>query len=204
IKGEDIGSEFLMKLFQWLTITDEQAKVRIKPAKTKFFTNEKISFSAQIYDESLNPVDNAKVVVKISTGKDIYETVLSQIASGLYSSEMGYFAEGDYTYTAEAYVSNRLLGRVIGKFSVEKSNLELTDLRSRFDFLRYISKITAGNFYSSDETERFINDLNSLKLEDRVVTSKKEIPLWNYFPLLILSVIIFSIEWYLRRKKGLL
>ncbi len=203
-KGEDIGSEFLMKLFQWLSITDEQAKVRIKPAKTKFYTNEKVSFLGQIYDESLNPVDNAKVVVKINKGKEIYETVLSQIASGLYSREIGYFAEGDYTYTGEAYISNRLLGKVIGRFTVEKSNLELTDFRSRFDFLRYISKTTAGNFYFSHETQKFINDLNSLKLEDRIVTSKKEIAVWNLFPLLVISVIIFSIEWYLRRKKGLL
>lgn len=202
--GEDIGSEFITKLLQWLTITDEQTKVRIKPLKTKFFTNEKISFSGQIYDESLNPIDNAKVVVKINKGKEIYETVLSQISSGLYSSEIGYFAEGDYTYTGEAYISNRLLGRVTGRFSVEKSNLEFTDFRSRFDFLRYISHITGGKFYYPNEVEKFKNDLNSISLEERIVTNRREIALWNLFPLLIISVIIFSIEWYLRRKMGLL
>lgn len=200
----DIGTELIGKLFQWLTVTDEFAKVRIKPTKNKFFSNEKVAFTAQIYDEGMNPVDNAKVVVKLIKGNEVFEHQLPQISSGLYSGELGFFAEGDYHYIGEAYLGGRLLGKVDGKLLVEKSNLELVDFRSRFDFLRYISKVSAGKFFFWNEANKFSEELNNLNLDERIITKKREALLWNSLPLLFISILLFAIEWYLRRKKGLL
>jgi hypothetical protein len=203
-KKIDIGSEFLAKLFQWLTVSDELAKVRIKPAKNKFFLNEKVVFNAQIYDEALNPVDNAKVVVKITNGNEKFETLLPQVSSGLYSGDVGFLKEGEYSYTGEAYLKERLLGKMSGKFIVEKSNLEYIELRSNFEFLRYISKNTGAKFFLWNEMDKFQNELKNLHLNERVITKKKELNLWNSLPLLFVSIVLFSIEWYVRRKKGLL
>ncbi|MFN3270202.1 MAG: hypothetical protein ACK42G_06440, partial [Candidatus Kapaibacteriota bacterium] len=200
----DVGSEFLTKLFQWLTVTDEFAKVRIKPTKSKYFKTERVVFNGQIYDESLNPIENAKVVVKINKGKEVFETELTQVSGGLYSADVGYFAEGDYTYVGEAFLGNRTLGKVSGKFTVEKSNLELVDFRSRFDFLRYISRATGGKFFFWNEMEELKKELNNLFLDERIITTKKETNLWNSLPLLIVSIVLFSIEWFIRRKSGLL
>ncbi|MGB9912538.1 MAG: hypothetical protein ACPLRO_04135, partial [Candidatus Kapaibacteriota bacterium] len=203
-KPIDIGSEFLTKLFQWLTVSDELAKIRIKPIKNKFLKTEKVVFTGQIYDESLNPIDNAKVIVKINKGKDVFDVQLQPVSSGLYSSEVGYFAEGDYSYIGEAFLDNRSLGKVAGRFTVEKSNLELVDFKSRFDFLRYISKTTGGKFYFWNEMDRFKADLGNLILEERVSTVRKEINLWNWLPLLFMSIVLFALEWYIRRRNGLL
>lgn len=200
----DIGSEFLTKLFQWLTITDEFAKVRIKPTKSKYFKTERVVFNGQIYDESLNPIENAKVVVRINKGKEFFETELTPVSGGLYSADVGYFAEGDYTYIGEAFLGNRSLGKVSGKFTVERSNLELVDFRSRFDFLRYISRATGGKFFLWTEMEELKKEMNNLFLDERIITSKKETNLWNSLPLLIVSVVLFSVEWFIRRKSGLL
>ncbi|MGC8748769.1 MAG: hypothetical protein ACP5RR_07835 [Candidatus Kapaibacteriota bacterium] len=203
-KPIDIGSEFLTKLFQWLTVSDELAKIRIKPIKNKFLKTEKVVFTGQIYDESLNPIDNAKVIVRINKGKDVFDVQLQPVSSGLYSSEVGYFAEGDYSYIGEAFLDNRSLGKVAGRFTVEKSNLELVDFKSRFDFLRYISKTTGGKFYFWNEMDRFKADLGNLILEERVSTVRKEINLWNWLPLLFMSIVLFAFEWYIRRRNGLL
>lgn len=200
----DIGTELIGKLFQWLTVTDEFAKVRIKPTKAKFNSNEKVAFNAQIYDESMNPVDNAKVIVKVIKGNEIFEHQLPQISNGLYGGELGFFAEGDYHYIGEAYLAGRLLGRVEGKILVEKSNLELVDFRSRFDFLRYISKVSGGKFFFWNDASNFSKELNNLNLEERIITKKREVNLWNSLPLLFISILLFTLEWYLRRKKGLL
>lgn len=200
----DFGSEFITKLLQWLTVTEEMAKVRIKPTKSKYLQTERVVFNGQIYDESLNPVDNAKVVVKINKGKEVFEVQLPQVSSGLYSADLGNFAEGDYSYTAEAFLGNKSLGKVNGKFTVEKSNLELVDFRSRFEFLRYISKTSGGKFFFWNEMERFKNEISNLVLEERVVSRRKETNLWNSFPLLIVSIVLFAIEWFVRRKSGLL
>lgn len=200
----DIGSEFLSKILQWLTVTEEPSKISIKPSKSKFFQNEKVFFNAQIYDESTNPVDNAKVIIKIYKGNQSFERQLPQISSGLYSGEVGYFAVGDYFYTGEAYLGNRLLGKVNGNFIVERSNLELVDFRSRFDFLRYISKVSGGKFYFWNEYSKLKDELHNLILDERIITQKRETNLWNSLPLLLISILLFGLEWLFRRTKGLL
>ncbi|MCX7908725.1 MAG: hypothetical protein N2560_04320 [Ignavibacteria bacterium] len=203
-KDIDVGSELMSKLLQWLTVTDETAKVRIRPSKPKFTSTEPVVFNAQIYDESMNPVDNANVIVKITKGNEVYERQLQQVSSGLYSVAFGSFAEGDYNYVGEAYVGNKQIGKVAGRFIVEKSNLELIDFRSRFDFLRYISKSTGGKFYLWNEMTKFKEELYNLDLEERVVTQKREVNIWNSLYLLLFSIAFFSLEWFFRRKKGLL
>jgi hypothetical protein len=203
-KEIDPGSALIMNILNWLSANEEFARVRIKPNKTNFHQFEQVSFTGQVYDETQSPVDNALVKVRVVKDNTQVESVLPQIGSGLYSGNVGTFDIGEYNYIGEAYRDGKLIGSSRGKFIVEKSNLEMLEFRSRFSFLQYISNVSGGKFFFWNETDKIKTELDNLFLQNKVITQKKELYLWNYLPLLILSILFFSIEWLLRRKKGLL
>jgi len=203
-KDIDPGSALIMNLLNWVSATEEFTRIRIKPAKTNFHQFEQVSFTAQVYDETQSPVDNAIVKIKVNRDNTQVENILPQIGSGLYSGNVGSLDVGEYNYIGEVYRDGKLIGSSRGKFIVEKSNLELLEFRSRFNFLRYISDVSGGKFFLWNETEKIRTELDNLFLQNKVITNKEELLLWNYLPLLIISILFFSIEWFWRRKKGLL
>lgn len=203
-KEIDPGSTIIVNLLNWLSSSEEFVRIKIKPTKTKFNQFEQVTFNGQVYDETLSPIDNAIVTVKISKGNSQVEKLLPQVASGLYSGSFGTFDIGEYSYIGEAYRDGKLIGSYTGKFIVEKSNLELTDFRTRFDFLRYVSQNSGGKFFYWNEVDKIKEELNSLSLTNKVITKKEEKNLWNSLPLLIVSILLFGIEWFFRRMKGLL
>ncbi|MCX7880371.1 MAG: VWA domain-containing protein [Ignavibacteria bacterium] len=203
-KEEDYGSILISNIFKWLSTTEEFTRIKIKPSKTRYNRTENVVFNAQIFDAAFSPIDNALVKVKIAKGEQQFETILQQVGSGLYTSQLGVLAEGDYTYLGEVFVGNNKIGDASGKFIVEKSNLEFADFRSKFELLRYLSRSTNGMFFYWNETKRLKDELNNIKLDERVTTKRKEILIWNSFPLLFVSILLFAIEWFIRRQKGLL
>lgn len=203
-KETDPGSTIIVNLLNWLSSSEEFVRVKIKPTKNKFDQFEQVTFNGQVYDETLSPVEDAIVKVKIKKGDGQIEKQLPQVASGVYSGSLGTFDIGEYSYIGEAYRAGKLIGSYSGKFIIEKSNLELTDFRTRFDFLRYISQNSGGKFFYWNEVNKIKEELNSLSLTNKVITKKEEKNLWNSLPLLIVSILLFGIEWFFRRIKGLL
>lgn len=203
-EATDIGSNLLSNVLNWLMVSDELSRVKIKTNKTKYFSNEKIGIVAQIFDASYSPIENALVKVKISKGNQSFENVVPYVGGGIYSLQVGPYSEGDYTFVGEVFVGSNKIGESKGRFVVEKSNLEFTDFRTRTELLRYIAQQTGGKYFQWNETQELKNTLNKLDLKTKVVTKKEEINIWNNLILLALAISLLGIEWFLRRQKGLL
>lgn len=203
-EATDIGSNLLSNVLNWLMVSDELSRVKIKTNKTKYFSNEKIGIVAQIFDASYSPIENALVKVKISKGNQSFENVVPYVGGGIYSLQVGPYSEGDYTFVGEVFVGSNKIGESKGRFVVEKSNLEFTDFRTRTELLRYIAQQTGGKYFQWNETRELKNTLNKLDLKTKVVTKKEEINIWNNLILLAFAISLLGIEWFLRRQKGLL
>ncbi|MCH8170410.1 MAG: hypothetical protein IIB07_04675, partial [Bacteroidetes bacterium] len=57
---------FISNCVKWLNTSDKEKKVIIKPVKKLFSLNENVEFTAQVYDESFNPVSNADVSLTLT------------------------------------------------------------------------------------------------------------------------------------------
>jgi hypothetical protein len=200
----DVGSSLLSNVINWLAVSDEFSRVKIKTNKTKYFSNEKIEMVAQIFDAAYSPIENALVKVKINKGNQSFENVIPYVGSGIYSLQIGPYSEGDYTFIGEVFVGNNKIGESKGRFVVEKSNLEFTDFRTRTELLRYIAQQTGGKYFRWDETQKLKSTLNMLDLKTKIITKKEEINIWNNLILLVIAISLLGVEWFLRRQKGLL
>lgn len=196
---------FIFSSARWLNAPDDQKKVRIKTSKKIYASNEFVEFSAQVYDESFNPVNDAEVNLKINSGDLKEELNLTSVGGGLYEGSISSLRNGDYIFNGIASVNGKQLGEDRGTFNVGDVEIEMIDSRMNYEFLNLLATQTNGKYFSPSEYEMLINylkKLNNGSTKERLITS--EIRLWSDEWLLIFVILLFAVEWFIRKRAGML
>ena len=93
---------FILSSARWLNAPEDQKKVKIKTSKKIYSSGELVEFSAQVFDESFNPVNDAEVKVQINN-RDLKESlILTSVGGGLYEGTYSSIKNGDYTFNGVA------------------------------------------------------------------------------------------------------
>jgi hypothetical protein len=203
----DLYSIFLRNAVRWLSVENKSKFVSIKADKKFYSQGDEVQIIAQVYDASYTPVDNANVRLVLSGGADnsSRDVVLNSVGNGKYSSMIEGLGTGDYYFKGSAQVNGSGLGKDEGRFSVGDVSIEYSNLRMNVQLLREIAERTGGKFYTAEQADEFMDDLKqSGVFEANFVAQRSEIPLWNLPWALALAILLFSIEWFLRKRAGLL
>jgi hypothetical protein len=200
----DMLTIFIQNSMRWLTATDNQKTVRIKSSKKIYASGEKIEFIAQVYDQTLTPIENADILVKISGGSAVREVRLTPLTNGRYSGQLDGLAEGDYAYTGTVSVAQKQYGTDNGRFSVGDIALEFQNVRMNSELLRQIAERTGGKFYTPQTASTFLEDLKKQPtFSPRTITQKSEFALWNLPWILAAGLLCFALEWFIRKRSGM-
>ena len=200
-----IFDNFFLSSARWLNAPDEVKKVRVKTLKKFYSTGELIEFSAQVYDELFNPLSDAEIKLNISAADHREEIILKSIGSGLYEGSTSLQNNGDYKFTGTAVFNGKNLGSDSGSFNVGDVDFELIDNRMNFELLNQLSVETNGKTYIHQDRNQLIEGIvkaNQNSSKEKVNSS--EIRLWSSQILLYLVIILFSLEWFLRKRSGML
>ena len=190
---------------KWLSTPQDNKQVIIRTTKKLYTNNETVEFIGQIYDAAYTPIENANVQVKVAGGNQERDLTLTSIGNGRYTGKLEGLPESDYFFTGNAEINSRRIGSDKGRFNVGQIALEFQDLRMNSSLLRTISERTGGKFYLTNDATSFLNDLEKLRnFAPKSVTIRNESALWNYPLLLIISILCFAIEWFLRKRAGML
>lgn len=204
-KDLKLFDNFLLSSARWLNAPDEVKKVSIKTSKKFFSMGEPIEFTAQVYDELFNPLSDAEIKLLISNDDYSNELILSSIGNGLYEGSLSLNKNGDYKFTGTAIFNGKNIGTDNGAFNIGDLDIELADTRMNFKLLDQLSSETNGKTYINTNSDQLIKDLiqaNQNSSKEKIITS--EIRLWSSETLLILVIILFSLEWFLRKRSGML
>ncbi len=147
---------FIFSSTRWLNAPDDQKKVKIKTSKKIYSSGEKVEFTAQVYDESFNPVSEAEVKVKINGQNSKDELLLNSLGTGLYDGSISLNQNGDYYFNGNASLNGKMLGNDKGSFNVGDIDIEMIDTKMNYEFLNLLSNQTKGIFYIPNE----VNSLN--------------------------------------------
>lgn len=200
----DVLSTFLQNSTRWLTTSDNQKTVRIKTTKKLYASGEKVEFNAQVYDQTLTPIENAEVVVKISGGNNPRELILTPLTNGRYSGQLEGLTEGDYSFSGSVSVAQKSYGTDNGRFSVGDIALEYQNVRMNSELLRQIAERTGGKFYTPENASKFLEDIKKQPtFSPRTITQKSEFALWNLPWLLATGLLCFGSEWFIRKRSGM-
>ena len=200
-KSDRLFNQLLSNSIRWLVNKEDNKTVRIIPDQEIYRNGQKISFSGETYTENYLPLDGAEVKLKVFNEKQIYEISLSGVGDGKYEGELQALEGGDYKYEGNAFYKNNLIGTDKGNFSVENFNLEHLQTKIDEDFLKQLALKTGGQFIN-DSTLSSLETI--LKFPAKTNVESREWQLWNKLILLILAILLLSIEWFLRKRSGML
>jgi hypothetical protein len=198
-------SLFLANSIRWLTTTDEGRPVKVTTSKDLFIEGEPVEFFGQVYDGSAKPIDDAQLRVVARKNEIEFETTLRPIGNGRYEGSIHGLAEDDYTFRATAQTNGQQLGKSNGKFSIGELNLEFRDTRMNATLLQQLAFRTGGRFFIPQELDGLTSDLRSLlSFSPREIVRTKELELWNWQYTLGIVVFLFALEWFIRKRSGML
>lgn len=199
---------FLGNATRWLVSREEDKRVKIAPVRKLYDAGERIEFAAQVYDESFLPVDGAIVTARI-TGATLpqpIEITLEPRSGGRYATTLPQGLQaGDYAYSGEAKRDGKALGSDGGRFNVGEYSAEFAEPRMRADVLHELADRTGGKFYTTDNADKILDDIRAHpRFQAREVEDRSDFEGRNAWPLLALAVLFFSIEWFIRKRVGML
>jgi len=203
-KELDLFDRFIHNSVKWLNTSEEQRQVTIKTTKKIYSIGEPVEFTAQIYDEAFNPVSDAEVKVNINQIKGS-EIILNSIGSGLYEGTYQITKPGDYNFSGSASVDGKGIGADKGSFNLGEIDLEMINPRMDYEFLSALSNSTKGRFFYAPEYNELFNILRELTVKSAAEKIKtNEISLWSNEWLMGIVILLFAIEWFLRKRAGML
>ncbi|MEM6648110.1 MAG: carboxypeptidase-like regulatory domain-containing protein [Bacteroidota bacterium] len=189
---------------QWLTTPEDDRPVRVAPNALLFTGDEAVQLSGQVYDESLNPISDATVIVNVQRPDGTTSPYTMQArGSGLYALDAGSLPEGTYTYTASAERNGSVLGDDAGSFRVGALDLEFRDTRADASLMRQVAQRSGGRALSIDQLDTLPAQLAELSLPVRRTEAVVETPLWHRYPFLVAIAVLLTIEWFLRKRSGM-
>jgi hypothetical protein len=204
---EKFFDSWISNVVRWLVTREEDKQLRVDPSKEIFSQGEAVDFLGQAYDANYQPMDNADIRVEItsSSSKQRYETILQPLDKGRYEGTIETLPEGDYSFSASSTIGGVETGKTKGRFSVGEQSVEFADTRMNKSLLQQISALSGGEYADPMQFDRLTNDIasrESMKLEEQTTTSEFE--LWNLPALLSVVVALFGVEWFIRKRSGML
>jgi hypothetical protein len=109
---------------------------------------------------------------------------------------------GDYTLEATVSQAGTVLGTARARFLVIEQDLELDNASADAGVMDSLAAMTGGKSLVSEELPGALKQLG-LQGESLVETTEVKQNLWDTWLLFLIMVGILGVEWYLRKRWGL-
>ena len=205
LKDQDVFDRFILNSIRWLNSPDNKKRIQIRTVNKLFSLGEEVEFTAQIYDDAFNTVSDAEVTVKVKNEKDKFELNLNSLGNGLYEGVLQTNKPGNYSFVGEAKLNNKLLGNDNGLFNIGEIDIEMMNPGMDYEFLNTLANVSGGKYFNPDQYKALFNllsDLNNKSAKEKIDT--KEFSLWSNEFLMIAIILLFGVEWFVRKREGML
>src|SRR5690606_36395152 len=130
---------------RWVTAREDRRPVRVRPDRALFGEGEPVTFTGQVYDESLQPIGDAdvRVTVRMPDGTETPYT-MRPLGNGRYALDAGTLPSGSYGFTAQATRGAEALGDDRGAFAVGALALEFREPGADAALMRQLARRSGG------------------------------------------------------------
>lgn len=204
--NERAHKRFWRQIILWLSRKDDasEGSVWIELAQRRFAPNARVEFRVGARNAQQEPEIAASFQAEViaPNGKRLPARI-SQSAEQI----TGLFSEtrlpGDYTIEVTANKNGVSLGTARARFLVYEQDLELDNAAADPMLLASLAKMTPeGHAYAPEELSVLLEKIKQQPPELEVETQVKDTP-WDTWPFFLLFVSVLSLEWFLRKRWGL-
>jgi|GEM_PF-2571405 len=192
---------WLERSMRWLVNRDDIEQIQIRSLQAVYNVGEAVALSGQVYDAFYNQIADADVSVTIRNDSTNISDELNAAGNGFYSRSFSGLPEGDYRYTVRASRNERDIGSRSGRFSIKPFYLEYQQVSANKELMNRLATATQGETYSA---KQFVNSFDNDALKSRLQISFEELFIWNFWQWLPLLILLLGVEWFLRKRWGLL
>lgn len=197
----------LIEMINMTLQKEKRTKLRVYPAKDIFDYTEGIKIYAEVYDENYLLTRNAKLTGKV-TRKDGTSTgeLKFTAAENKFSAELPPLPANDYYIECDAEYNGSYWAKDYNRFSSDTLNTEFLDTRPNFDLLNMLASKTGGAVVYADSLKEYSAILARLKEslpKEEVKEKYLRFDLWGNKYYLMLVILLFSIEWVLRKRNNI-
>ena len=193
------------RLVRWTTATRDRRPVRVRADRSRFGERDRVTFTGQVYGETLTPVDDARLDLTVRTpGGEPVRVTMRPLGNGRYVADLGVRPSGSYAFSAEATRGGERLGSDGGAFSVGQIAAEYRDPGADPALMRQVAVRSGGAVVGLDTLGAFVQSLRtSGALADRPLVREDETPLLDLWPLFALALALLTAEWVWRKRLGM-
>lgn len=193
--------DFIGKLVLYLSSNTPKNRFILDYKQIYLGSNEAV-IRASIFDEAFEFDTNATVSLKIQNKEKTISKMVPMLLNQLnYVADLSDLPSGDYNFTATVTGINSSKS---GTFSILDYDVEQQFSSSNYKKLNRLAKSTNGALFYVNNTGGLKQQLLS-KQEYKPVQKSKEniVPLVEFKFLLGLILLVFAVEWFLRKYNGL-
>ncbi len=193
--------DFIGKLVLYLSSNTPKNRFILDYKQIYLGSNEAV-IRASIFDEAFEFDTNATVSLKIQNKEKTISKMVPMLLNQLnYVADLSDLPSGDYNFTATVTGINSSKS---GTFSILDYDVEQQFSSSNYKKLNRLAKSTNGALFYANKTGGLKQQLLS-KQEYKPVQKSKEniVPLVEFKFLLGLILLVFAVEWFLRKYNGL-
>jgi len=200
--------KLIRQSMRWLAQEPSFEQVQIRPI-TPAKPGEKIAIKVRALKDDFTPAGQASVQLRIF-GPDGEPSLVAGVADGEAGDFMGEYTpvrEGAYRVEAEATLAGKVLGKDRSGFYVAYPYGETDNGRPRMDLLKKIADTSQGEYFHIDDWNAQSLEKISAKLEKHApssITEQRQTKLWNTLWPFALILALLSVEWWMRRKWGMI
>jgi len=205
MRGVGQSNDALRGLFQnairWLAVRESRGPVRLTASKPVIRAGEHVVLTAQVYDETVMPLSDADVTVVGTALTDTFSIPLHAVGSGRYRGSLRLLSAGTYAIRADATIRGEFLGSDTATVVVSAFNPEFLNTRSDPQLLEAMAQISGGIAGPPDSLSVVASVLN-FPMRSNLHT--RDIHLTHLPTVLAVIAFLLSVEWFIRKRKGML
>lgn len=200
--------KLMRQAVRWLAQEPSFEQVRLRPIPSSQ-PGEKIAIKLRVLKDDFTPTREASVQLRVFTpeGEPIVVSAAADGEEGEYAGEFTPTREGTHRVEAEASLAGKVLGKDKTSFTAAFSYGEADDGLPRLDLLKQIAETSKGEYipiadWNEKALERIAARLQSIAPAE--IVEQRQTRLWNNLWPFAIMLVLLSVEWWTRRKWGLI
>ncbi len=203
--SETAHKRFWRQVVLWLARKDQslEGNVWVELPQRQFQRGRRVEFSVGVLAATGETVTDGRGEATITLPDGSQEKLaLSQTKGVLGASFRETSQTGDYTLEATVTRAGEVLGTARARFLVIEQDLELDNASADAGVMDSLAAMTGGKSLAPEEFPDALVELGK-QGESLVESTEVKQNLWDTWPLFLVLVGLLGLEWYLRKRWGL-
>ena len=200
-------TRFWRQVVLWLTRkeTDDEKDIWITATPRDLTPGQSTELSFGIRDEQKNPIIDAVFGVEVTDPQGKVHSLTPRTGTGMSFADFAETAEpGDYWARVKASRGGQsLAGIAVTRFHVNARDPELDNPTADFAMLREISHASGGEFLTEKQLQERLDAWAHNGLPGLSLARQRQLSLWDNWFMMLALILLMTIEWSIRKKRGL-